>query len=85
MDIKVLGTTFDVKAYPEEDAIFIALETGSIELNPNHSSRINCVPVRKRFTISYRAVARLSVHMMSSYILHGGGMYWYLKVRLCLK
>lgn len=32
MDIKVLGTTFDVKAYPEEDAIFIALETGSIEL-----------------------------------------------------
>ena len=32
MDIKVLGTTFDVKAYPEEDAILIALETGSIEL-----------------------------------------------------
>lgn len=32
MDIKVLGTTFDVKAYPEEEAIFVALETGSIEL-----------------------------------------------------
>ena len=31
-DIKVLGTTFDVKAYPEEEAIFVALETGSIEL-----------------------------------------------------
>ena len=32
LDIKVLGTTFDVKAYPEEEAIFVALETGSIEL-----------------------------------------------------
>ena len=32
VDIKVLGTTFDVKAYPEEEAIFVALETGSIEL-----------------------------------------------------
>lgn len=32
MDIKVLGTTFDVKAYPDEEAIFVALETGAIEL-----------------------------------------------------
>lgn len=32
MDVKVLGTTFDVKAYPEEEAIFVALETGAIEL-----------------------------------------------------
>ena len=27
----------------------------------------------------------LCERMMSSYIPHGGGMYWYLKVRLCLK
>lgn len=32
MDIQVVGTTFDVKAYPEEDAIFVALETGSVQL-----------------------------------------------------
>lgn len=32
MDIKVLGTTFAVKAYPEEEAISVVLETGSIEL-----------------------------------------------------
>lgn len=32
MNVEVLGTTFDIKAYPEENDISIALETGSIEL-----------------------------------------------------
>lgn len=33
MDVKVLGTTFDVKAYPEDPSIWVALETGSIEIS----------------------------------------------------
>lgn len=32
LHIKVVGTTFDVKAYPEEDFLWVALETGCIEL-----------------------------------------------------
>ena len=32
MEIKVLGTSFDVIAYPEEDSVLIFLETGSVEL-----------------------------------------------------
>jgi len=31
--IRVLGTTFNVKAYPEEENISVALETGNIELS----------------------------------------------------
>lgn len=31
--VKVLGTTFDVKAYPEDEAILVSLETGKVELN----------------------------------------------------
>ena len=33
IDVKVVGTTFDVKAYPEEDEIFVTLESGSVELD----------------------------------------------------
>ena len=47
MDIKVLGTTFDVKAYPEEDAIFIALESGSIELKSKSSQPYQLRPGEK--------------------------------------
>ena len=47
MDIKVLGTTFDVKAYPEEDAIFIALESGSIELKSKFSQSYQLCPGEK--------------------------------------
>lgn len=32
LDVQVLGTTFDVKAYPDEEAIFVALESGAVEL-----------------------------------------------------
>lgn len=38
VDIRVLGTTFDVKAYPEEGTISVALETGSIELESKTSA-----------------------------------------------
>ena len=41
MDIKVLGTTFDVKAYPEEEAIFVALETGSHDVKMYSAWRRN--------------------------------------------
>lgn len=32
INVRVLGTTFDVKAYPEESDISVSLETGSVEL-----------------------------------------------------
>lgn len=31
-DVSVLGTTFDVKAYPDEEAVVVTLETGTIRL-----------------------------------------------------
>lgn len=33
MQVAVLGTTFDVKAYPEEREIFVSLESGAVELH----------------------------------------------------
>ena len=33
MDVRVLGTTFDVKDYPEDANFSVALETGSVELS----------------------------------------------------
>lgn len=33
IEVKVLGTTFDTKAYPDDREIFISLETGSIVLD----------------------------------------------------
>ncbi len=32
-DVKVLGTCFNVKAYPEEDAWLVTLEEGAVEIN----------------------------------------------------
>lgn len=33
INVKVLGTTFDTKAYPEDKEILISLETGNVTLN----------------------------------------------------
>ena len=33
LDVKVLGTTFDVKAYPEDSEIYVMLETGRVSIS----------------------------------------------------
>lgn len=33
LEIKVLGTTFDVKAYPEDHEVYVVLETGSVSIS----------------------------------------------------
>ena len=82
MDIKVLGTTFDVKAYPEEEAIFVALETGPIELNQDPSNLINYAREKKRFITRLPDVVRYSVPTMSRCIRHGDVMCSYLRAPL---
>lgn len=47
VDIRVLGTTFDVKAYPDEGTISVALETGAIELESQTSGTYQLLPGEK--------------------------------------
>lgn len=47
VDIRVLGTTFDVKAYPEEGTISVSLEEGSIELSSQASGTYQLRPGEK--------------------------------------
>lgn len=47
VQVKVLGTTFDVKAYAEDNLITIAQETGSIEFSGITFSTFNLAPGEK--------------------------------------
>lgn len=49
LDARVLGTTFDVKAYPNEEAIFVALESGSVELKSKTLKNLLLKPGEKAF------------------------------------
>lgn len=49
LDVRVLGTTFDVKAYPDEEAIFVALESGSVELKSKTLKNLLLKPGEKAF------------------------------------
>lgn len=49
LDVRVLGTTFDVKAYPNEEAIFVALESGSVELKSKTLKNLLLKPGEKAF------------------------------------
>lgn len=49
LDVRVLGTTFDVKAYPGEEAIFVALESGSVELKSKTLKNLLLKPGEKAF------------------------------------
>lgn len=49
LDVRVLGTTFDVKAYPDEEAIFVALESGSVELKSKTLKDLLLKPGEKAF------------------------------------
>lgn len=42
--VKVMGTIFDVKAYPNENDISVVLESGSVELKTVMSNSINMIP-----------------------------------------
>ena len=47
-EVKVLGTSFNVKAYPEEDSIRITLDEGSISFHNNLIVREPCLHLVKR-------------------------------------
>lgn len=49
LDVRVLGTTFDVKAYPGEEAILVALESGSVELKSKTLKNLLLKPGEKAF------------------------------------
>lgn len=49
LDVRVLGTTFDVKAYPGEEAILVALESGSVELKSKTLKDLLLKPGEKAF------------------------------------
>lgn len=49
LNVRVLGTTFDVKAYPDDEAIFVALESGSVELKSKTLKTFLLKPGEKAF------------------------------------
>ena len=63
MDIKVLGTTFDVKAYEEDQTIMIALETGSIEVNASNYESFRMEPGDK--ALYDKCSRRFEIHRSS--------------------
>ena len=63
MDIKVLGTTFDVKAYEEDQMIMITLETGSIEVNASNYESFRMEPGDK--ALYDKSSRRFEIHRSS--------------------
>lgn len=63
MDIKVLGTTFDVKAYEEDQMIMIALETGSIDVNASNYESFRMEPGDK--ALYDKSSRRFEIHRSS--------------------
>ena len=63
LKIKVLGTRFNVKSYPEERIIETTLERGMVEINPLHvSSEIKTIILKPNQKLTYtRAEGSMSV------------------------
>lgn len=62
IDIKVLGTTFDAKAYPADPEIFITLETGNIELNYFAQTLAYLKPGQKASYNKLTKICKISTH-----------------------